>query len=503
MKQTTLVIKDQVNVKFEGLDPLTRRRISEALKFFVPYARHMPAFKLGRWDGKVGFATVGGGTYLNLLDRVLPLVIEDGYEIVIDDRRPEFHFTFPEITEDMFAKQGKVWPEGHPIAGEPVLLRDYQVDAIKTYLANLQSIQSISTGAGKTLLTAALSAIVEDYGRSIIIVPSKSLVEQTEEDYRNLGLDVGVFYGDRKEWGHKHTICTWQSLTVFTKKEKRGDLDALGITFADFIEDVVCVMVDETHSAKANELKELLCGPMAHIPIRWGLTGTVPKEEYEYLSIVVSLGPVVGEIRASDLQEIGVLANCHVDILQLVDEVDYSQYADEYDYLVTDRERLAWIADYVIASSEVWGNTLILVDRIETGEFLQDHIADSTFISGSVKTKDRKKEYKAVHTADNKVIIATYGVAAVGINIPRIFNLILLEAGKSPVRVIQSIGRGIRKAHDKDFVNIVDICSTAKFAARHLTKRRSYYKDANYPHKTRKVDFRRISVVDAIQQVMG
>jgi superfamily II DNA or RNA helicase len=501
MKQTTLVIRDQVNVKFDGLDPFTRRKISEALKFFVPYARHMPAFKLGRWDGKVGFATVGGGTYLNLLDRVLPLVMEEGYDIVIDDRREAFHFEFPEVSEDMFAKMGKVWPEGHPIAGQPVELRDYQVGAIKTYLKNLQSIQSISTGAGKTLLTAALSAIVEEYGRSIIIVPSKSLVEQTEEDYRNLGLDVGVFYGDRKEWGHKHTICTWQSLTVFSKKEKRGELDALGITMADFLEEVVCVMVDETHSAKANELKELLCGPMAHIPIRWGLTGTVPKEEYEYLSLVVSLGEVVGEIKASDLQDKGVLANCHVDILQLIDSVEYPTYHDEYEYLCSDRDRLAWIGDYVRALSET-GNTVILVDRIETGEFLQEHIPGSTFINGKVKTKDRSKEYKAVQSSEDKIIIATYGVAAVGINIPRIFNLVLLEAGKSFVRVIQSIGRGIRKAHDKDFVNIVDLCSTAKFSSRHISKRRSFYKEANYPNKTRKVDFRKVSVVDAIQQVM-
>jgi superfamily II DNA or RNA helicase len=499
MKQTTLVIRDQVNVKFDGLDPFTRRKVSEALKFFVPYARHMPAFKLGRWDGKVGFATVGGGTYLNLLDRVLPLVMEEGYEIDIDDHRQVFTFDFPEVTEDMFAKQGKVWPEGHPIAGEPVMLRDYQCDAIRTYLANLQSIQSISTGAGKTLLTASLSAIVEPYGRSIIIVPSKSLVEQTEEDYRNLGLDVGVFYGDRKEWGKKHTICTWQSLAVFSKKEKRGELDALGITMADFLEEVVCVMVDETHSAKANELKELLCGPMANIPIRWGLTGTVPKEEYEYLSLVVSLGPVVGEIRAKELQDKGVLSNCHVDILQMIDDVDYTTYHDEYEYLCSDKARLTWISEYVQALAET-GNTVILVDRIETGKFLAENIPGASFINGNVKTKDRSKEYKSVQGADDKIIIATYGVAAVGINIPRIFNLVLMEAGKSFVRVIQSIGRGIRKAHDKDFVHITDLCSTAKFSGRHVTKRRAFYKDADYPNATRKVDWKKLPVSDAIRK---
>ena len=105
------------------------------------------------------------------------------------------------------------------------------------------------------------------------------------------------------------------------------------------------------------------------------------------------------------------------------------------------------------------------------------------------KANDRKEEYDDVATSTNKVIVATYGVAAVGINIPRIFNLILIEPGKSFVRVIQSIGRGIRKADDKDFVQIWDLTSTCKFAKRHLTKRKAFYKDANYPFEVEKLDW--------------
>jgi superfamily II DNA or RNA helicase len=85
--------------------------------------------------------------------------------------------------------------------------------------------------------------------------------------------------------------------------------------------------------------------------------------------------------------------------------------------------------------------------------------------------------------------VATYGVAAVGINIPRIFNLVLVESGKSFTRVIQSIGRGIRRAEDKDFVQIWDITSTCKFAKRHLTKRKQFYKEANYPFSIEKTEW--------------
>ena len=130
-----------------------------------------------------------------------------------------------------------------------------------------------------------------------------------------------------------------------------------------------------------------------------------------------------------------------------------------------------------------------MVDRINAGKELEQRISSSVFVSGGTKAQERKDHYDEVADANNKVIIATYGVASVGINIPRIFNLVLLEPGKSFVRVIQSIGRGIRKAEDKDFVQIWDITSTCRFAKRHLTKRKAFYKEARYPFNVQKVDW--------------
>jgi superfamily II DNA or RNA helicase len=130
----------------------------------------------------------------------------------------------------------------------------------------------------------------------------------------------------------------------------------------------------------------------------------------------------------------------------------------------------------------------VLVNRIDTGNKLIKKLPDAVFISGAVKLDDRKEEYDEIKTSNDKIIVATYGVAAVGINIPRIFNLVLIEPGKSFVRVIQSIGRGIRKAEDKDFVQIWDITSTCKYAKRHLTERKKYYKEAKYPFTLTKVN---------------
>ena len=492
--QARLIIRDEVNVKIEGLDLGDRTALVRKFKYEVPGARYQPAVRLGRWDGKVAFFQLGGSSYINLLPEIIEYLESRNYDIEIEDLRDySTQFSFDQVTEDTFADIK--WPKGHPAEGQPIVLRDYQIQILNDFLANPQSIQEVATGAGKTIMTAALSKSVESYGRSIVIVPNKSLVTQTEDDYKNMGLDVGVYFGDRKDIGRQHTICTWQSLNVLLKNTQAGIGD---VTIGDFIEDVVCVMVDEVHMAKADALKTLLTGVFARVPIRWGLTGTIPKEDYEFVSLRCSLGEVIGRLSASELQEAGHLANCHVNVVQLQDSVEYRDYQSELKYLVTNLERIAYLAK-LIDSIKDSGNTLILVDRIETGRLLQTELStlfsllsdkpDVAFVSGATKAGDRKEEYDDVATSTNKIIIATYGVAAVGINIPRIFNLVLIEPGKSFVRVIQSIGRGIRKAEDKDFVQIWDITSTCKFAKRHLTKRKVFYKEANYPFTIEKASW--------------
>jgi superfamily II DNA or RNA helicase len=495
MKQCKLLIRDEVNIKLEGLDLSERKALMKMFEFDVPGARYLPSVRLGRWNGKTSYFSLGGSTYINLLEEILPVLDRAGYDIDLDDQRDyRTTFEFDKVSEETF--KHKVWPAKHPAAGQPVVLRDYQIDIINKFLENPQCIQEVATGAGKTLTTAALSLSVEKYGRSIVIVPNKDLVRQTEADYINLGLDVGVYFGDRKEAGRTHTICTWQSLNNMMKNTKAGEAE---IPIGEFIEGVVCVMVDEVHMAKADALKALLTGPFAQVPIRWGLTGTVPKAKFEFMSLFVSLGPVIGRLSASELQDRGVLAQCHVKIVQLKDEVEFGNYQSELKYLTENSERLDAIAK-LINDVKDSGNTLILVDRISAGKELQRRLSnifsllkdkpEVAFVSGETNLNERREEYDDFATATNKVFIATYGVAAVGINIPRIFNLVLLEPGKSFVRVIQSIGRGIRKAEDKDFVQIWDITSSCKFAKRHLTQRKTYYKDANYPFDIEKLTYK-------------
>jgi hypothetical protein len=651
--QCKLIIKDEVNAKFEGLSADTRRALVRKFSFELPYARHLPAVRLGRWDGRVNFFQLSGSTYINLLPEILPYLDDLGYDVeLLDARDYQTHFVFSTVSEDSYSD--RTWPEKHQLAGQPILLRDHQVTAINNFLSNTQSLQSIVTGAGKcldfnteidiefdensdfgkflvkipripcvnqmkisikigqllsamaeykqtilennqevdvkdlgvniktptlhyepiqhiikkqstgvklsfqngkslicadnhilydldfapchakkfnpgdylrtiygvleiqkaepvpmqewydvsipsphvycdsagilhhnTLVTSVLSHQCEKYGRTLLIVPNKSLVLQTEVDYRNLGLDVGVYFGDRKELGHKHTIATWQSLNNLLKNTKSGDAE---VTIHEFIQDVVCVIIDEAHNQKSEALKSLMSGPLAQIPIRWGLTGTIPREDFDFYALRVCIGEVVGRVTASELQEKGILANCEIKVLQLVDFVEYRDYQSELKYLVDTEERLRFLARKIEEIAQT-GNTLVLLDRISTGNTLTDLIPGAVFVKGKTKTQDRKDHYDQIAVSDNLVTVATFGVASTGIDVPRLHNVVLLEPGKSFVRVIQSIGRGLRKAHDKDSVVIWDITSTCKFSKRHLTKRKQYYQEAQYPFNVQKVNW--------------
>jgi hypothetical protein len=252
MPTCKVTIIDEVNVKISNLDLDTRKALVKKFKYEDPTARYRPAFKLGRWDGTISFFGLGGTTYLSMLESVLQYLDEKNYYIEVEDLRNPIALDFPEIAADFWGD--KTWPEGHRFAGQPIRLREDQVEVINIFLKNPQCMQEISTGFGKTITTATLSKICETYGRTITIVPNKDLVVQTEEDFLNCGLDVGVYYGDRKDLKKTHTICTWQSLNILDKKSLNATEEDELITLAELLDGVQTVMVDECFSADSKVL---------------------------------------------------------------------------------------------------------------------------------------------------------------------------------------------------------------------------------------------------------
>jgi hypothetical protein len=260
--------------------------------------------RLGRWDGKVSYFSVAGSTFINLLPEIIPFLDERGYDVELEDLRDySSSYSFNEIDESTFAH--KVWPVGHPVAGQPVVLRDYQIQVINNFLTNPQSIQEVATGAGKTLITAALSYSCESFGRTIVIVPNKSLITQTEADYRNLGLDVGVYYGDRKEFGKTHTIATWQSLNNLLKNTKSGEGD---ITIGEFIEDVSGIIIDECFSGEMRVLTT---------------SGYVPIKEIKVGDSIVNYSENDGEFK------IDTVVKTHKNLVHGMDEKMYEMEMDD------------------------------------------------------------------------------------------------------------------------------------------------------------------------------
>ena len=147
IKLANIIIEDEVTIKLEGLDLATRKKCANAVKYFLPHARYSPAFKLGRWDGTQSFCTLGGRTYLNLLDKMLPILQDEGYEFEITDQRLGYNFDLEKIDENYFSHIN--WPKGHRAEGTPIVLRDYQVTAINECIANLQGLSIAPTSAGK------------------------------------------------------------------------------------------------------------------------------------------------------------------------------------------------------------------------------------------------------------------------------------------------------------------------------------------------------------------
>lgn len=323
-----------------------------------------------------------------------------------------------------------------------------------------------------TIMSATIAKLYGEFGlRVITIVPSTSLVVQSSTDFKMWNIDCGQYGGDTKELDHRHLVTTWQSLQNVPTILKKFDV----------------VVVDECHGAKANVLAKLLKEHGSHIGYRFGMTGTMPDDELDNLQVRLTLGDVEYEIPAHTLIDEGFLSSININVVQLDEEFEddyFPDYASESSYLRSSKARSDWMGDFIHQKSQIGeGNTLVLVSSVPVGKKLANQHENWHFVYGKDKTKARKQIYDLFKSESNLVVITTVQVAGTGLSIDRIFNLVLIDIGKSFVRVIQAIGRGLRKNSKagKDHCEAYDICSNLKYSKQHLRKRIKYYKDNKYP----------------------
>lgn len=460
MKTAHIHVRDEVYCQISGLEPHDHKVLEDKFAVMVEGAIFMPLYKLGRWDGKVRFFDKTGKIYFRLLEDVVPYLESWGYDIQLHDLRKPVDPIHNRVYTDWFAQ--------HPEHTLGVKLRPYQVEAVNKALEAGSGFILAATGSGKTWMVAALADIMAQAGyRTIVIVPSSDLVEQTAATFRLGCLDVGIYSGAKKDIHHPTVVATWQALQ--NNPVVMHDFD--------------CIIVDEAHGASAKTIGELINDHGRDAAFRFGFTGTFPKPKIDQMSLRGAIGAVLYEISAADLIRMGFLAKLEIEPVEIQENVEeeFADYGAERAFINKNSDRLDFIADLVIAKAEQFGNTLVLVNSIKQGKELAKLIKGSVFLHGATENEVRAEWYHMFENTDDLIVIATFGIASTGISIDRVFCLMMIDAGKSFIKTIQSIGRGLRKSGDKDSVHCVDVHSSLKWAKKHFRERKKYYVAAQYP----------------------
>lgn len=500
-KIATIRIIDEVSSIVSGL------RINDVQALVKDYAlfakNHFfdPRFKMEKWDGKIRFFTEGGKTYVQLLPDIIKSLKNWGYKIVLKDDRFPFVLDDIKIDKDYFKDYG--WELG-----------SHQERALNAILAHHNGIIRVGTGGGKTLITAVLcDAYVKKGYPIIVIVPSEDLVIQTAAEIGQFSFSVGVYYGKKKETDKDVIVSTWQSLNT-----NRHILSLFG-----------GIIVDECHGANTStQLAGLLGKEGRNHPIRIGLTGTLPDYHTDKLTVLCHLGPVRAIVKSSELIEAGWLSDLNLVMFEFKEDFknDYAEYLDslpdehenknityiqfknkvlfpnfdsEKKYLHSNNDRYEVIASAIQQISEQHGNSFILVNTVATAKKLTKMLGDNTIFISS-KIKNRSEIYDAFKTSTGLKAVVTFSLASTGLNVPRIFNLITVDQSKAFIRVVQTIGRGLRKAEDKNVVNVFDFYSDVKYAKKHSTQRKKIFKKESYPYRVCKLDYTSPDCVETINK---
>jgi superfamily II DNA or RNA helicase len=207
----------------------------------------------------------------------------------------------------------------------------------------------------------------------------------------------------------------------------------------------------------------------------------MPTPKTEFWDVTAALGNILVEVTSQWLIANGYLAEIEIGMVESQEDVELPDYAAEKKYLSKNEDRVDVVASFIIEQAATHGNTLVLVGSIPFGKKLQKAIPNSVFLSGESENDLRKEHYEMFENNNDIIVIASVGIASTGISINRIFCLCLIDIGKSYIRTIQSIGRGLRKASDKSKIFVFDIYSRLKFSKKHASDRKKHYKAAGYP----------------------
>jgi len=465
---------DETFIKVSG-DPSVAYELNDYFTFDVPGAKFMPKFRSGIWDGKIRLYNVMSGTiYAGLHEKIKQFCAERNYEI-----NYKSDFTKAPVSD----KKIETFLSNINLTMQP---RDYQIEAFKHAVNNERAILLSPTASGKSLIIYLLTRFYN--AKTLIIVPTISLVSQLASDFADYGFDStnnvhGVYAGRDKVTDKQITISTWQSIYKLHKS-----------FFANF--DVV--IGDEAHLFKAQSLISIM-SKLNKCRYRFGFTGTLDNTQTNKFVLEGLFGSVYQVTTTSKLIEEKFLSDFKIRcmVLQYSDEdkklLKDAQYKDEMKFLILNSKRNKFIRDLTL---NLKGNTLLLFQYVENhGKGLYQVIKDRAgdrkvfFVHGGTDSEIREDIRRITEQEENAIIVASYGTFSTGINIKRLHNVIFASPTKSRIRTLQSIGRGLRKSDQKEIAILYDISddltykNKQNYTLRHFFERINIYNEEKFQYK--------------------
>jgi superfamily II DNA or RNA helicase len=486
---------DETLIRVRCDDGGTYQEISEFFTFFAEGYKFMPAYKNKMWDGKIRLFNLRNNSLpFGLLDHLKGFAKTRNYEITVDPKIDQFNKpSFEELVEYVSSMSLSA-------NGKVITMRDYQFDGFSHAIRDKRSLLISPTGSGKSLIIYMLIRWYLDNSpndkMALIIVPTTSLVEQMQKDFADYSSnddefdaenEVHKIYSGKEKFNFKGrvVVTTWQSAAKLDRK-----------WFLQF----GMVVGDEAHQFKAKSLNDIM-SKLVFAEYRIGTTGTIDNIQCNKLVLIGNFGPVHKVVSTKDLMDANTLAKLKINciILRYPDEVCKAvvrtAYQDEIDYIISHEGRNRFIRNLAI---DIKGNTLVLFNYVEKhGKPLFKLILNAIganrkvfFVSGAVAALQREEIRRITETEKDAIIVASLGTFSVGVNIRNVHNIIFASPTKSQIRVLQSIGRGLRKADNGQDTTLYDISDnfswrkSKNYTLKHAIERTRIYDSEQFDYST-------------------
>ena len=467
-------------------NPAQSQELREYFSFYVPGYKFMPAYKKKVWDGKVRlYNQVSKELNVGLWQHLKKFCADRFYPLQIIDNEQYGH---PELKNTVKHQELVKYLES---LGAPFDVRDYQYDAIAHGVENKRSILLSPTGSGKSFIIYNLMRWYLDNHEEkvLVIVPTTSLVEQMYKDFADYGFDVEdachrVYSGKDKNTDKRIIISTWQSIYKLS---------------GDWFHQFGAIFGDEVHGFKAKSLSGIM-NKAKNAEYRFGTTGTLDGTETNKLVLEGLFGSVYKVTTTVELQKKNTLAGLDIKVMLLRYHNDICHwmqnktYQEEIDYIVTNEARNKFITNLALSQE---GNTLVLFQFVEKhGKVLYDMMKEKAedgrkifYVSGEVDATDREQIRGIVESQKDAIIVASLGTFSTGINIRNLNNICFASPSKSQIKVLQSIGRGLRKSDDGRDTTLYDIADDfhtkgfKNFTLRHSAERIKIYTKEGFKYQ--------------------